>query len=101
VPAMRLDDRARNSEKVRGEELESALSVRNLALLGRILAMACLKRTESRGAHFRLDYPKTDDERWRLTTRVQSDPNGTPAFFTDPLKESATFGTRGEPAVSK
>jgi len=101
VPAMRLDDRARNSEKVRGEELESAQSVRNLALLGRILAMACLKRTESRGAHFRLDYPKTDDERWRLTTRVQSDPNGTPAFFTDPLKESATFGTRGEPAVSK
>ena len=27
VPAMRLDDKARNSDKVRGEELESALSV--------------------------------------------------------------------------
>src|SRR6266852_2327818 len=38
VPAMRLDGRARGSDKVRGEELESALSVRNLALLGRILA---------------------------------------------------------------
>ena len=35
VPTMRLDDAARSSEKVRGEELESALSVRNLALLGR------------------------------------------------------------------
>jgi succinate dehydrogenase/fumarate reductase flavoprotein subunit len=101
VPAMRLDDKARNSDKVRGEELESALSVRNLALLGRILAMACLKRTESRGAHFRLDYPKTDDARWRLTTRVQSDPNGTLAFFTDPLKESATFSAHSKPVVSK
>ena len=40
VPAMRLDDKARSSDKVRGEELESALSVRNLALLGRILAIA-------------------------------------------------------------
>jgi len=99
VPAMRLDNKARNSDKVRGEELESALSVRNLALLGRILAMACLRRTESRGAHFRLDYPKTDDKRWRSTTRVQSDPNGTLEFFTDPLKESTTFSA--QPAVNK
>src|SRR5262245_53084257 len=60
VPAMRLGEKARSSDKVRGEELESALSVRNLTLLGRILAIAALKRTESRGAHFRLDYPTTD-----------------------------------------
>src|SRR5262249_46480377 len=51
VPAMRLDNKASSSDKVRGEELESALSARNLALLGRILAFSCLKRTESRGAH--------------------------------------------------
>ena len=101
VPAMRLEDKARNSDKVRGEELESALSVRNLALLGRILAIACLRRTESRGAHFRLDYPETDDVRWRVTTRVQSDANGALAFFTDPLKERATFSSHSEPAVSK
>ena len=54
VAAMRLDERAATSDKVRGQELESALSVRNLALLGRILATAALRRTESRGAHFRL-----------------------------------------------
>ncbi|HMF22469.1 MAG TPA: FAD-dependent oxidoreductase [Pseudolabrys sp.] len=101
VPAMRLDDKARDSDKVRGEELESALSVRNLALLGRILAMASLERTESRGAHFRLDYPKTDDERWRLTTRVQLGANGTLAFFTDPLKKLVTVSAHSEPMVSK
>ena len=32
---MRLDEKARASDKERGNELESALSVRNLALLGR------------------------------------------------------------------
>src|SRR5215475_8021315 len=46
VPAMRLNEKARNSDKVRGEELESALSVRNLALLGRLLAVAALERTD-------------------------------------------------------
>ena len=55
---MRLDDKARTSDRERGNELESALAVRNLVLLGRILATAALRRTESRGAHFRLDYPE-------------------------------------------
>jgi fumarate reductase (CoM/CoB) subunit A len=91
VPAMRLDEKARSSVKVRGEELESALSVRNLALLGRILAVAALHRTESRGAHFRLDYPDTDDVRWRVVTRIQPGANGAPEFHTDPAKARSTI----------
>jgi len=96
VPAMRLDDKARSSANVRGEELESALSVRNLALLGRILAVAALKRTESRGAHFRLDYPDADDRHWRVVTRLQLGANGTLVFYTDPVKEPAAASIRGE-----
>jgi fumarate reductase (CoM/CoB) subunit A len=89
VPAMRLDERARSSDKVRADELESALSVRNLALLGRILATAALARTESRGAHFRLDYPDTDDVRWRGVTRLEPGPSGRLEFHTDPAKQPA------------
>jgi len=100
VPIMRLDEQARSSDKVRGEELESALSVRNLALLGRILAVAALKRTESRGAHFRLDYPDTDDVRWRVVTRLQSGTNGALEFHTDPVKESAPARAHGETAAA-
>jgi len=88
VPAMRIDPKARGSNKIRGEELESALSVRNLALLGRILAFAALRRTESRGAHFRLDHPDTDDLRWRLVTRLQLGANNAIEFYTDPIKET-------------
>jgi succinate dehydrogenase/fumarate reductase flavoprotein subunit len=89
VPTMRLDERARSSDKVRGEELESALAVRNLALLGRILATAALVRTESRGAHFRLDHPGTDDAHWRVVTRLQVGANGAIEAHTDPVKELA------------
>jgi succinate dehydrogenase/fumarate reductase flavoprotein subunit len=89
VPAMRLDEKARSSDKVRGEELESALSVRNLALLGRILATAALARTESRGAHFRLDYQSTDDINWRVVTRLEQGESGAIEFHTDPVKEPA------------
>ena len=96
VPAMRLDEGAHGSEKLRGEELESALSVRNLALLGRILATAALARAESRGAHFRLDYPATDDVRWRLVTRMQRAANGAIEFHTNPVKEVAAPNARGE-----
>jgi succinate dehydrogenase/fumarate reductase flavoprotein subunit len=101
VPAMRLDERARSSDKVRGEELESALSVRNLALLGRILASAALARTESRGAHFRLDYPDTDDVRWRVVTRLQLGANGALEFHTDPVKDPAASSARGETMAAK
>jgi fumarate reductase (CoM/CoB) subunit A len=99
VPAMRLDEKARSSDKARGEELESALSVRNLALLGRILASAALRRTESRGAHFRLDYPDPDDVRWRVVTRLQLGPNGALEFHTDPAKGPADTGARGGTVV--
>ena len=89
VPAMRLDEKARSSDSVRGAELESALSVRNLVLLGRILAKAALMRTESRGAHFRLDYPETDDAHWRVVTRLQWGANGAIEFHTNPVKQPA------------
>ncbi len=100
IPAMRLDDKAKSSDNVRGLELESALSVRNLALLGRILATAALKRTESRGAHFRLDYPETDEVHWRKVTRLEQGANGALEFYTDPVKEPAAVA-RSESVAAK
>ncbi|MBI3129590.1 MAG: FAD-dependent oxidoreductase [Candidatus Tectomicrobia bacterium] len=87
MPRMRLADEAHASDKAQGQELESALSVRNLALLGRLLATASLRREESRGAHFRLDFPERDDARWRVVTRLERGPVGEIWFSTEPVKE--------------
>ena len=86
IPNMRLDDGARASEKTKGQELESALSVRNLSLLGKLLATAALNREESRGAHFRLDYPETDEANCSFVTRLACGEYGEILFDTDPLK---------------
>jgi L-aspartate oxidase len=42
-----------------------ACEVRNLAIAGSLVAAAALRRTESRGAHFRSDFPETS-EAWRF-----------------------------------
>jgi succinate dehydrogenase/fumarate reductase flavoprotein subunit len=76
VPRLCLSAEARHSDKARGHELESALSVRNLALLGRLVAETALAREESRGAHFRLDFPDLDEQSWRAVTRLERVPDG-------------------------
>jgi succinate dehydrogenase/fumarate reductase flavoprotein subunit len=89
VPMMRLSDQAHGSNKARASELESALAVRNLVTVGKLLATAALYREESRGAHYRLDFPQTDDSNWRVVTRLQQDSQGgigigaTPVSGTD------------------
>jgi L-aspartate oxidase len=39
---------------------------RNLVTIARLIAGAALRREESRGGHFREDFPKRDDARWRV-----------------------------------
>ena len=41
------------------------LQLRNMALTGELIAAFALIREESRGAHFRTDFPNTDDKDWR------------------------------------
>jgi succinate dehydrogenase/fumarate reductase flavoprotein subunit len=87
VPRMRLGEDAAASGQARGLELKGALSVRNLALLGRLLGTAALNREESRGTHFRLDYPDEDNAKWRRVTRLERGKDGAIVFATDPVKE--------------
>ncbi|MDO8964266.1 MAG: L-aspartate oxidase [Coriobacteriia bacterium] len=44
------------------------LEVRNMATLATLTAHAARYRTESRGAHWRDDFPARDDENWRVHT---------------------------------
>lgn len=57
-------------------KLIHGISVRNMIYLGQSIAMAALERKESRGAHYRLDYPDTDDIHWKVNIIVTMDIEG-------------------------
>jgi L-aspartate oxidase len=40
--------------------------VQNMLTVSALIANAAMSRTESRGCHFRMDYPASDDSHWRL-----------------------------------
>jgi succinate dehydrogenase/fumarate reductase flavoprotein subunit len=54
-----------------GRDLIAALELKNLLLVGEIVASAGLKRTESRGSHYREDYPERDDSNWQQAITVR------------------------------
>ncbi|NND99396.1 MAG: L-aspartate oxidase [Pirellulaceae bacterium] len=56
-------------ETVEGWELQNLLTTASCLVSG------ALTRTESRGVHFRTDYPEPDDENWRRHLTIQIDVN--------------------------
>ena len=59
-----------------------ALETDNLLAQGRATMLAALKRTESRGAHAREDYPARDDANWLKHSLVWVDGKTTPRYAT-------------------
>jgi succinate dehydrogenase/fumarate reductase flavoprotein subunit len=41
------------------------LELKNMLLVAKLITQAALDRTESRGAHYRTDYPQKDDVNWK------------------------------------
>ncbi len=73
---MSLEDRVRNiSIDNKGDryntDLMEALELQNMLSLAEAIVASALNRTESRGAHWREDYPQRDDEHWLKHTLVQ------------------------------
>ena len=56
--------KVRTSSSGMNPELSSALRIEGKAKQALIIAMGALNRTESRGAHYREDYPARDDANW-------------------------------------
>jgi fumarate reductase (CoM/CoB) subunit A len=56
-------------------DLRAILELRNMRRVSEMVCRAALMRTESRGAHFRTDYPEEDDRNW-LRSIVITQGNG-------------------------
>jgi fumarate reductase (CoM/CoB) subunit A len=53
--------------------LRAVYEARSMLLTARLVVASALARTESRGAHYRLDYPYRDDRNWLKNTFAQGD----------------------------
>jgi succinate dehydrogenase / fumarate reductase flavoprotein subunit len=54
----------------------AALEAEHLLTFSELIVAGALEREESRGAHFRTDFPKRDDEKWLKHTLVEKTPDG-------------------------
>ncbi|MBI2953900.1 MAG: FAD-dependent oxidoreductase [Chloroflexi bacterium] len=63
--------KARNSH-----ELVKALETRSMIRIAEMIVRSCLYREESRGFHYRTDYPLTDNDDWLKWIMVQRDEQG-------------------------
>jgi fumarate reductase (CoM/CoB) subunit A len=79
-------------------QFKTRLETLNLARVGRMIAGAAARRTESRGAHFRTDFPQRDDGRWLVNHFVRQE--GNELVYTErpvrlrttPLLKQSKFG---------
>jgi succinate dehydrogenase / fumarate reductase flavoprotein subunit len=55
--------------------------------LARVVTLGALARDESRGAHYKPDFPKRDDTNWLKSTIATFTPEG-PRFRYDPVDVS-------------
>jgi succinate dehydrogenase / fumarate reductase flavoprotein subunit len=61
-----LSDRTRWSNQT----LNFARELYNMLVLARVITLGALARNESRGAHYKPDFPERDDKNWLRTTRA-------------------------------
>ena len=55
----------------------------NMLELARVITLGALNRDESRGAHYKPEYPERDDLNWLKTTRASYTPEGPKFTYED------------------
>ncbi len=68
--------RISETSRVYNLHLTDALETGHMLDLAEVIVVGALARTESRGAHTRLDYPKRDDVNWMRHTIARPGPEG-------------------------
>jgi len=66
-------------------DIQEAIEVHNLIKFSKIIVAGAINRKESRGAHYREDYKKRDDDNWLKHTLAKLDDKGKVSFDYKPV----------------
>ncbi len=80
------DIQVSDNSLVWNNDLLDALETDNLLFLATATLNSALNRTESRGAHFRADFPGRDDKNWLTHSLATVGANGAVALSTRPIR---------------
>jgi len=69
----------------RKENLSEAIMAENMVEVAELVSYASLLRNESRGTHYREDFPMTNDFRWQKTIHLRFEKGETRAFLRNPV----------------
>jgi succinate dehydrogenase / fumarate reductase, flavoprotein subunit len=67
------------------ENIIPSLQVKSSLIVCEAIIRSALMRQESRGAHYRSDFPKLDDERWKLNIYCRKEVNGASAATAEEM----------------
>ena len=70
-----------NKSTVFNYELQEALELSNMLHVAEVIVFSALARKESRGAHFRNDYPERNDKQWLTHSFVTQTASGLEASY--------------------
>jgi succinate dehydrogenase/fumarate reductase flavoprotein subunit len=65
---------------------QQALDMRNMLTASELIARSALAREDSRGAHYREDFPNTDNANWLKNIYLARDGEGASKMWTEPVK---------------
>jgi len=68
------------------QSLSFARAVGDMLTLGEVIARGSLARRESRGSHYRTDYPERDDDNFMRTTVARYNPDGSHTLEFRPVR---------------
>lgn len=85
-----LREEASGTSGLAGKELLDSIELRSAARVSEIILEGALKRRESRGAHFREDYPEQNDGEWLGRLEVSLAPSGEDLWRFVPRDRSAS-----------
>jgi succinate dehydrogenase / fumarate reductase flavoprotein subunit/fumarate reductase flavoprotein subunit len=80
---------------------QEALDVSNQLTVARSMVESALIREESRGSHFRSDFPEQDDERWLRFIVAKKQPDGRVRINLRPVKFSRRHPDPADPSAEE